>query len=179
MASVKVTAKPSVIRLALTASEPSTANEFSTATDTVWTMHTHPQPRAVIPGSWTCFIESYVTGPFVPTQKCAVLPMLAVSYHVHGLRLDGFAPAGSQQISVDVGHIALARAAPIVSVKVRVSWDRGRTWQPVKVSRTSAGHYRLAFTAPAGVDPTLSLTATDAAGNSIAETITDAYGVGG
>jgi hypothetical protein len=179
MASVKVTAKPSVIRLALTASEPSTANEFSAATDTVWTMHTHPQPRAVIPGSWACFIESYTTGPFVPTQKCAVLPMLAVSYHVRGLRLDGFAPVGSQQISVDVGHIALAKAAPIVAVKVRVSWDQGQTWQPVKVSRTSAGHYRLAFTAAAGVDPTLSLTATDAAGNSIAETITDAYGVGG
>jgi hypothetical protein len=57
---------------------------------------------------------------------------------------------------------------------VSVSFDGGRTWHPVTVTGHD-GSYTATFTAPAGATVSLRTSASDAAGGSISETITDAY----
>jgi len=55
-----------------------------------------------------------------------------------------------------------------------VSFDGGKTWHAARVAGHS-GYYTAVFTAPAGARVTLRTSATDAAGGSITETLTDAY----
>jgi hypothetical protein len=165
---------PSMIRFSLSAiQQQNPLTVLSPSTYTVWTLATSAQPQAVVPLSWEC-----ATLRLTPTRRCAVQPMLTLNYQVSGLGLNGVAPAGQQQISVSVGHIQLARAAAIVSAVALVSWDNGQFWYPASVTATGEGSYRVTFNPPAGVNVTLRFVASDAAGGSISETITDAYAVG-
>ena len=170
---LKASAKPSVIRFALHVLQFNPFSVLSPATKTVWTMHTSRQPHAVIPSSWFCFTPN---GNF--TQHCAALPMLTLSYQVARLGLDGVAPAGQQDITVSVGHIEEAAQTAIAHVTAQVSYDNGQFWHAVTLAKVGTGLYRMSFTPPAGVDVTLRFKASDAAANSIAETILSAYSVG-
>jgi hypothetical protein len=61
-----------------------------------------------------------------------------------------------------------------------VSFDDGKTWQPTHVLG-HAGHYLAVWPnhAAKGATAMLRVTATDADGNAISQTITNAYAVGG
>ena len=109
-----------------------------------------------------------------PRRGSQAEPMMTLGYRVSGLGLDGSMAAGSQCIGITVGHLQLAAAARITAAAVRVSFDGGKTWHTATVTG-SGGIYRAAFTAPAGKYVTLRVTAADAAGGRIAETITRAY----
>jgi hypothetical protein len=170
---LKASAKPSVIRFALHAQQLNPLSVLSPATKTVWIMHTSRQPHAVIPSSWFCFTPD---GNF--TQHCAIPPMLTLSYQVKLLGLDGVVPAVRQVIAVTVGHIQLAAQTAITHASAQVSYDNGQFWHPVTLQPSGDGHYLMSFIPPAGVDVTLRFTASDGAGNSIAETILSAYSVG-
>jgi len=61
---------------------------------------------------------------------------------------------------------------------VAVSFDGGTTWHRAKVTGTG-GSYTATFTAPAGAKVTLRAKAADAAGGSVAESITSAYQIAG
>ncbi len=173
MVRVKVSSSPSVIKFELAVQQPNPLSVLSPATATAWVMHTAPAPHSVVPPSWFC-----LTPGFSITQQCKVLPMLTLSYQVRGLALNAVVPAGHQRIDVSVGHIQLARQTAIVQASAQVSYDNGRFWQPVTLRRARAGHYHVSFDSPAGVDVTLRFAATDADGNSITETISNAYSVG-
>ncbi len=170
---VKVSSQPSVIRFALHAQQLNPLSVLSPASSTTWTMHTSEQPHAVVPPSWLC-----LTSGFGTTSHCAVQPMLTLNYQVGNLGLNGVAPAGPQHIDVTVGHIRLAASSAIDRVSAQVSYDGGQFWHPVTLSRLGAGQYQMSFSPPAGVGVTLMFTATDAAANSISETIANAYSVG-
>jgi hypothetical protein len=142
-------------------------------TDTTWTMHTNTDQSATVPRSWEC-----TNANFELIKHCAVQPMLTLNYQVSGIGLNGVTPAGPETINVHVGHIEPGPQSAIKSAAALVSWDNGLFWQPATVTRTSAGNYRVSFSPPAGVNVSLKFTATDAAANSISETITDAYAVG-
>jgi hypothetical protein len=58
---------------------------------------------------------------------------------------------------------------------MRVSFDGGKTWRPATVTALGGGRFRAAFTAPAGAFVTMRVTAADAAGGSVTETIFRAY----
>jgi hypothetical protein len=103
--------------------------------------------------------------------------MMTLRYGVQGLPPDGRAPAGPQVITLDVGHLALASTAGITGASAQVSYNDGQSFQPASVAALGGGHFRISFTAPAGVDVTLQVSATDAAGGSVTETILRAYGV--
>ena len=173
LALLKASAKPSVIRFALHVQQFNPFSVLSPVTKTVWTMHTSRQPHAVIPSSWFCFTAD---GNF--TQRCAALPMLTLSYQVARLGLDGVAPASQQDITVRVGHIEEAAQTAIAHVSAQVSYDNGQFWHAVTLAKVGNGLYRMSFSPPAGVDVTLRFTASDAAANSVAETILSAYSVG-
>jgi hypothetical protein len=58
-----------------------------------------------------------------------------------------------------------------------VSFDDGHTYQAASVTPQGGGRFRIGFTSPAGAEVTLRVSATDAAGGSVTETIQRSYGV--
>jgi hypothetical protein len=95
-------------------------------------------------------------------------------YGVVGLGLNGSANPGQQVVRVSVGHLPLAKAVPITSAALSVSFDGGKTWQPARMSGRD-GAYATVFRTPAGAMVSLRTRATDAAGASVTQTISDAY----
>jgi len=175
---VTVSAKPSVIRFTLNAARSGPAYVLSPRTQTVWTWRSRSQPTATVPQAWYC---SYVlvNGQYVARRRCAVQPMMTLDYQVRGLALDGTAPAGPQAIDLTVGHLQLARAARVTGAAAQVSCDGGQRWQRATVTASGRGLFRIGFRVPGGCGVTLRVSATDAAGGSVTETITRAYAVAG
>jgi hypothetical protein len=113
------------------------------------------------------------------TRSGSVLPALTVNYR---LATDATNTSSSpvQVLDLRVGHASydgVGSAAPITSVSVRVSFDNGSTWQATSLVG-AAGNYVAFWPNPkAGGSPSIRVTATDANGGSIAQTVTDAYTV--
>ena len=164
--------KPSTIRFSLNYTRASTSFPLSTATSTVWTFRSAPVTNATVPPGWSCVRYTY------RPHGCAAQPMMTLQYSVAHLRLDGAAPAGRQVLDLGVGHLQAAKASTVTTASVSVSFDGGKTWHRAMVTGTG-GSYTAAFTAPAGAKVTLRTKAADAAGGSIAETITNAYQTAG
>jgi hypothetical protein len=61
----------------------------------------------------------------------------------------------------------------IIKARLQVSFDNGKTW--ARVRRVGTARFQARFTAPPGQTVSLRLTARDAAGATIAETILSAY----
>jgi hypothetical protein len=101
--------------------------------------------------------------------------MLTARYHVADLSLTGAARPGRQQIGLTISRLQLAAPSRITRVTLHVSYDHGKTWHPATITRLASGSFRIAFTAPARALVTLRTHAADAAGDTISETITDAY----
>ncbi|MFF3689614.1 hypothetical protein [Streptomyces sp. NPDC002187] len=57
--------------------------------------------------------------------------------------------------------------------------DDGTTWKPLDLDRKSGGRWQARTANPAGVFVSLRVLATDAAGNSVDQTVIRAYAVGG
>ncbi|GHB04894.1 S8 family serine peptidase [Streptomyces termitum] len=108
-------------------------------------------------------------------EGMTVLPVLSVDYRL-GTDLTNGARAGSRtQVGLGVRHPKGLAAAPrIASVKLWASADDGTTWREVRLDRGLNGS--VANPSKAGF-VTLRVTATDAAGNSVDQTVTRAYQV--
>jgi hypothetical protein len=78
-----------------------------------------------------------------------------------------------------LGYDGRGSHAPITGAAVSISFDGGVSWTPATVSGTD-GNYLATWTNPAsaeGTSPDLLVTAQDAVGGSISETVTNAYTV--
>lgn len=170
---VRLSGHPSVIRFALSAARIGKHYLLSPASATVWTWRSRRDTAARVPPAWLCIAES--GHGFRITRRCAVQPMMTLRYQVHGLANNGSARPGRQLVGISVGHLQLASAPHITGVHAQVSFDGGVSWQPASVTRPGGGQFRAAFAAPPGAFVTLRVTATDAAGGSITETILRAY----
>ena len=169
-AAAKLSSAPSTVRFSLNTAESATLNPLSTASQTVWTWRSVPAPDARLPTGWTCLPGG------AADRACTVQPMMTLRYSVIGLGLDGVAAPGQQVVRVMAGHLQLARAAKITGARVSVSFDGGKTWHAARVTG-SAGSYAAVFFAPPGAHVTLRTSASDAAGGSVTETISNAYQV--
>jgi hypothetical protein len=170
----KLNAGPGTVVYSLTAKLTGSPTALSSRTTTTWTFRTSRDPSARLPRAWIC-----ENGRFETVRKCSIPSMISLNYTVANLGLTGVAPAGAQAIDLALGHFQpSAHPAAITKVTAQVSYDSGKSWQPVNVAPTAAGHYRLTFTPPPGVDVTTRVTATDAAGASVDETILNGYHVG-
>lgn len=161
---------PSTIRFSLNTARSAKLDPLSAASRTVWTWRSAAVPGARLPSGWTCQPGG------TADRACAVQPMMTLRYDVVGLRLDGATAPGQQVVRVLVGHLQLARATRITAAVASVSFDDGKTWQAARVTGGN-GSYAAVFTAPPGARVTLRTSASDAAGGSVTETITDAYRV--
>ncbi len=172
---VKLNGPPGKVVYSVTATLPDPLDHLSARTITTWGFRTSRNSSATIPRDWTC-----ANANFNLTQKCSIPSMLSLNYSVaSGPGLNGVAPAGPQTVNLAVGHFQpSAKQAAIAKVTAQVSYDGGKSWQAANVLRLAAGDYKLTFTPPAGVNVTTRVTATDASGASVTETIINAYSVG-
>jgi hypothetical protein len=146
----------------------------STQTHTDLTVPYTPQAAAgsALPAGDGCYGQSAST-------PCAVLPVLNLDYHLVSNE-DNTSSAPIQRMNLTVGHVTydgMGSHARITSAAVSVSFDGGTTWQPAIVAGVN-GHYVVTWPNPAsarGTDPELKVSATDAAGGAITQTITNAY----
>ena len=167
---------PAVVRFALSASRTGNGYPLSPRTSTVWTWRSAVRAGASIPRGWVC--RAGAVG--ASSRRCEVQPMLTLGYSVAGLGLDGSARPGPQRLTITAGHLQLARAAPITSVRAWVSLDGGKTWRVARVAPVSGpGRFAVRFTASAGSVVTLRVRAADAAGGSITETVYRSYRITG
>jgi hypothetical protein len=171
---VKLASGTGTVTAILDSSQTGEWYTLSTQTQTAWTWRSAPAARGTVPAGWACD-WSRDSGP--TGRDCTPQPLLTLDYTVAGLNLTGTAPPGSQAVTVHVAPMALTAASKITSLTAQVSFDDGKTWQPATVTG-SGDIYRAAFTAPASALVSLRVSAADAAGSQIAETITRGYATG-
>jgi hypothetical protein len=161
--------RPGLVKLVLNASRLSSQYQLSATSSDVWTWHSRPQPAATVPAPWLC---SFATGL---DRTCAVQPMITLDYQVARLGLDGEACPGRQAIAITAGHIQLAPSLPVTRLRAQVSLNGGKTWQQAQVAPAGPDRFGATFTAGPSALVSLRVTATDSAGNSLTETILNAY----
>jgi hypothetical protein len=175
---IRLSARPSVLKFTLSAHRYSSFFRLSSGSQTVWTWHSAPDAAARVPRAWYCTIAETATS-FRLLRQCAVQPLMTLSYQVHGLSLTGLTRPGRQVVDVTAGHIQLGGDAVFAGATAQVSFNDGDSWFPAQVTGLGHGRVRVAYNAPAGVDVSLRVSATDGAGGSITETIIRGYGVSG
>ncbi|HEY4457209.1 MAG TPA: hypothetical protein VGN81_23060 [Pseudonocardiaceae bacterium] len=121
-----------------------------------------------------------LTVPYDPaTLAGTVLPAMTLNYHL-ATDETNTSSAPVQVLNLRVGHVSYdgqGSRAPITTVSVQVSVDGGTTWQQAAVAGT-AGNYVVLWPNKPGTSPSIRVTATDANGGSITQTVTNAYTVG-
>lgn len=162
---------PSSVGFALTVSRTGAAFPFSTTVSTAWTWRSAHQSAGKLPGNWYCYLQGNREN-----QNCAVQPMMTLEYAVPGMSLTGQIQPGHRTLDLTVGHLQLVKPITVTGATASVSFDGGKTWHQAQVSGKQ-GHYQAAFTAPAGAWVMTRVTAHDAAGGSVTETITHAFRV--
>jgi hypothetical protein len=111
--------------------------------------------------------------------RCQILPALSLNYRLTSDQ-DNTSNLPLQTMGLNVGHLTfdgLGSHAAITSATVSVSFDAGKTWKPARVIGTG-GHYVALWQNPksaVGTSPELKVTAKDAIGGSISQTVTKAY----
>jgi len=145
----------------------------STVTHTDLTVQYRPGTTPALPAQDFCIGQT-------PTTPCTILPALDLNYQ---LATDESNTSHSpvQVLGLHVGHATfdgVGSRSRITSVSVSVSFDGGTTWQPAAVLGGN-GSYAATWRNQAGASPTLKVTAADAAGDSIAQTISNAYTIAG
>lgn len=141
-------------------------------TDLTFRYTPRPAPGTALPTQDVCLGQAADT-------PCRILPVLTLTYDLAG---NGYnvSPVGRQVMGLQVRHLSYAGQgshAPITSANVSVSFDGGTSWQPTALVSVD-GHYVALWTNPAsaaGISPELRVTATDAVGGSITQTIDNAY----
>jgi hypothetical protein len=178
-AQVPMSPSPANYRLVLNQSRQAPWWPTTTQTDTTWTWNSQERPPDPLPPGWTCPTKGGGGRTPLDTTGCSFEPLLFVGYQT-GAGADDVVPAGSQAtVGLSVGHQKGAAATPITGVTAKVSFDDGSTWTSVTPTRTGSGQYQISYQQPA-LDQTsgfasLQVTATDAAGNSIDQTVIRAY----
>jgi len=151
----------------------------STTTHTELTIRSNPKtdPVYAIPGGQVCIGQS-------TSSPCRVLPAMLLSYTLAATDFTNTSTATEQILNLTVGHTSfntIGSHSPITSATVAVSYDDEKTWQPAGITGT-AGHYTAQWPnsgQPLGATPSIRVTATDADGDAITQTIGHAYTVGG
>ncbi|MFD8495668.1 hypothetical protein [Amycolatopsis sp. NPDC059657] len=165
---------PSTFKLSLDASRAGPMFTLATASHTEWTWKSQHVEGATLPGAFVC-------QRYTQDRACAVEPLLTLGYSVGELLPAGYTYGGPQYVDLTVGHLQQAAASAITGVTTQFSLDDGATWTDAAVTGQGDGKFRAAFTASfpnfGSGYVSLRVTAQDAAGGAITETITRAFQV--
>ena len=178
-AAAALSPKPSQIKFTLTTSRQAPGSNLSGTSEDAWTWPSQAKPQAVMPTPWYCG-ASFTHGHVVYDHHCAVQDMMTLAYQLAGENLDGSAPAGPQTLGIAINHLPRSTPYPVTHAQLLVSFNNGTSWQPAALARICHGQvctnrYRATYTAPAGAQVSLRVTASDTHGASVTETILGAY----
>ncbi|BBB01408.1 hypothetical protein RVR_8820 [Actinacidiphila reveromycinica] len=156
--------------------ETSVSQSTSSRTELTFGLPSAADTDSLLPDTLSCAGQSDST-------PCLVLPLLTAHYD---LATDGTGTSHrtEQRMGVEIGHVTYQGAgsrAAITSATVQVSFNDGQTWQKASVTG-SAGHYQAHWTNPVGArgtNPSIRVTAADADGNTLSQTVMHAYTVAG
>ncbi len=171
VALVPASARKATYRLLFQLDRGATGALLSTRTRTDLTFRSSARQGRAIPANWTCT----PTDP-QPEAGCAALPLLEVRAPLP-VDLNGELPWGRHPLGVTVSHAPGAAAIPITRLVVATSTD-GAMWRRAPIVQQSDGRYRaqlVAEPASAGLPVALRITARDAAGGTLRQTIRAAY----
>jgi hypothetical protein len=144
---------------------------LSTSAATTWTVRTGA-PGAALPGGWFCDFGNHT--------KCSVLPLMTADYSLPVNMLGQLAP-GAVKAGIDVGHLAGATNVAVTKLTVQMSFNGGSSWQKAALTPVGSGQYKVSFTVPAKTKTdgfgALKLSATDAYGGTLTQTISRAFAV--
>ena len=110
-----------------------------------------------------------------PSEEHEPLPLINVDYD---LRLSSLntAPPGPFSFGVAFRLAPGAAPSPVRDVSVETSWDGGGSWSPAS-TRCKLGSCTVQVRNSRSGSASLRITASDAAGRSVVQTVLDAYGV--
>ncbi len=178
-AAATLSPKPSQIKFTLTTSRQALGGNLSGTGKDAWTWPSQAEPHAIMPGSWYCG-ASFTHGRMVYHHHCAVQDMMTLDYQLAREGLDGSAPAGPQSLGIAINHLPESTPYPVARAQLQVSLNNGTSWQPAALARICHGQvctnqYRATYTAPAGAQVSLRVTARDTHGATVTETVLGAY----
>lgn len=140
----------------------------STQSHTEWTFGSAHSGSQTVPDRWVCRGSD---------TACSALSLLTVNYQL-GVDLNNQAAPGPGSLLLTVSHASGAPAVPITAASVALSFDGGTTWTPAAQRDLGGGRYRVRWTNPAsasGGPVDMRVTATDATGATISQTVRRAY----
>lgn len=111
-----------------------------------------------------------------PETACRIMPALTLTYRLDTDQSNTSA-LPDQTMDLTVGHLSYdghGSQAAVTSAAVSVSFDGGTSWQPAALTGTGGTYHATWKNTGAGA-PALKVTAADAAGGSLTQTVTDAY----
>jgi hypothetical protein len=148
---------------------------YARTVDTAWTF-TSSRATGGPPDGYLCWGNLFMDGD--PNSPCRAEHMLYLGYDL-GLDLDNTMPAGSTRtITVTGYHNALVDPQPALeSLDLSVTFDGGAHWRDVPTTRRADGTYTADITNPASGTVGIRARARDAEGNTIDQTVSDAYGI--
>jgi hypothetical protein len=149
-----------------------------THTDVSFPYSGKADPAATLPAGNTC-LAAEAAGK--PTAPCQILPVLTVTYQLAGLSVTNTSQSPVQVLGLDIGHESFGGQGPraaVTSAQASLSTDGGATWHDV-LTLGAFGHYVALWPNPAaGTSLTLRVTAKDALGGTIEQTVANPYTVG-
>ncbi|MFF4593458.1 hypothetical protein [Amycolatopsis sp. NPDC001319] len=172
-----VGATPSTLGLTVDATHSGPFFALSTATHTEWSWRSQHVDGPVLPAPFICRVSKGEA----PDTACGLEPLLMPTYAVGGLGVDGSTPHGAQALDITFARMQGAASSAVSTAIVQFSTDGGTTWQDATVTPGPGGTFHAAYSvAPEGADGTdvaLRVSAADAGGSTVAETLTAAYHV--
>jgi hypothetical protein len=145
---------------------------LSTRSHTEWTFRSQHSGATTVPSTWDCDTNGNNNG-------CSALDLLAPHYTL-AQSMTGTVPTGAQALALRIGHSTNLAGPAVDAATVSVSYDGGTTWTPAAVTAAGPGCYVATWTnaaATAGKHISFKVTATDSAGDTLAQTVTDAVAV--
>lgn len=170
-----VSPEPATLKLVLNTTRTGPEYVLSTRTQTSWSWRSAPHPGARLPYGWTCYQGSINLPTPPPTHDCDVEPLMTVQYLVNGMSLSGTVSPGLQRLNLRFGHLQASANSAISGATVAVSDDDGTTWRNAQVTVGRNGDATASFTDFGTGFVSLRVSARDAAGGEISETILRAY----
>lgn len=163
--------EPARYRLTLSRTVHDAALTHATRVDSDWE-YTSQAPTGAAPKGYTCY-----------DAICRVEPLLLLRYDLTGaLGLDNTAPAtGAVHFTIHAYHQADAADPPVTALRLWVSYDHGEHWSPAAATARGDGAFEASVGHPEAATGTVALRvqAADAAGDTVTQTVYDAYGLKG
>ncbi|MBS2547342.1 hypothetical protein KGQ19_10695 [Catenulispora sp. NL8] len=170
---------PATVRAVLDTDHPAGEKQSTnTHTDVTFQYTGQTDPFTALPDGNYCPAAIAAGQQSAP---CQIMPILTIGYQYGALSQTNVALSPVQSLVLDIGHHSFGgygSHAPITSAQASVSFDGGTTWQDVPTLGAD-GHYAALWRNPApGTSVTVRVTATDAIGGTITQTVANPYTVG-